>query len=51
MEGQAGVGDQVQGVAVLGGSSVGVPSVTGTTPRSSSSAMAALPAMSRTWSW
>ncbi len=33
------------------GTRVGVPSATGTTPRSSSSAIAALPAMSRTWSW
>ena len=43
---------QLQVVGVLGGGSrVAVPSVTGTTPSSSSSAMAALPAMSRTWSW
>lgn len=34
-----------------GGSSVAVPSETGTTPSSRSSAIAALPAMSRTWSW
>lgn len=34
-----------------GGRSVAEPSLTGTTPSSRSSAMAALPAMSRTWSW
>lgn len=34
-----------------GGSRLAEPSLTGTTPRSRSSAMAALPAMSRTWSW
>ncbi len=34
-----------------GGSSVALPSETGTTPSASSSAIAALPAMSRTWSW
>ncbi len=34
-----------------GGRRVAEPSLTGTTPRSRSSAMAELPAMSRTWSW
>lgn len=34
-----------------GGRRVAEPSPTGTTPSSRSSAMAALPAMSRTWSW